>query len=159
MTAVTDTREQAYLDYRDKVAAYIRGKVNDHHEAEDLVSQDFVKVYQNWDSFDENKASLSTWIYTITHNTVVDYYRSRRVLAEYADHMDLEDFAAPEADDRLDLLADALMTLKERERDLIILHYYKGYKLTEVAERMEMSYINAKVIHKKALNKLREKLG
>ncbi|MBQ2739851.1 MAG: sigma-70 family RNA polymerase sigma factor [Oscillibacter sp.] len=159
MTAVTDTREQAYLDYRDKVAAYIRGKVNDHHEAEDLVSQVFVKVYQNWDSFDENKASLSTWIYTITHNTVVDYYRSRRVLAEYADHMDLEDFAAPEADDRLDLLADALMTLKERERDLIILHYYKGYKLTEVAERMEMSYINAKVIHKKALNKLREKLG
>ena len=159
MTAVTDTREQAYLDYRDKVAAYIRGKVNNHHEAEDLVSQVFVKVYQNWDSFDENKASLSTWIYTITHNTVVDYYRSRRVLAEYADHMDLEDFAAPEADDRLDLLADALITLKERERDLIILHYYKGYKLTEVAERMEMSYINAKVIHKKALNKLREKLG
>ena len=159
MTAAIDARERAYLDYRDKVAAYIRGKVNDHHEAEDLVSQVFVKVYQNWDSFDENKASLSTWIYTITHNTVVDYYRSRRVLAEYADHMDLEDFAAPEADDRLDLLADALMTLKERERDLIILHYYKGYKLTEVAERMEMSYINAKVIHKKALNKLREKLG
>ena len=159
MTAVVDARERAYLDYRDKVAAYIRGKVNDHHEAEDLVSQVFLKVFQKWDSFDETKASLSTWIYTITHNTVVDYYRSRRVLTQYADYMDFEDFAAPEVDDRLDLLADALLALKEKERDLIILHYYKGYKLKEVAEMMGMSYINAKVMHKKALNRLREKLG
>ena len=154
-----DCREQVYLDYHGKVTSYIRGKIYDPHEAEDLVSQVFLKIYQKWDSFDEKKASLSTWIYTITHNTVVDYYRSRRVLTEYADYMDFEDFSAPEVDDRLELLADALLTLKQKERDLIILHYYKGYKLKEVAEMMGMSYVNAKVIHKKALNRLREKLG
>ena len=47
------------------------------------------------------------------------------------------------------------MTLKERERDLILLHYYKGLTLKEVADKMGMSYINAKVIHKKALAALR----
>ena len=55
----------------------------------------------------------------------------------------------------LDTLADALMTLKTRERDLILLHYYKGLTLKEVAEKMGMSYINAKVIHKKALSGLK----
>ena len=58
-------------------------------------------------------------------------------------------------DDALDSLADALLALKERARDLIVLHYYFGHTLKEVAEMMGMSYINAKVIHKKALESLR----
>jgi len=58
-------------------------------------------------------------------------------------------------DDALDSLADALLALKERERVLIVLHYYTGHTLKEVAEMMGMSYINAKVIHKKALESLR----
>jgi len=58
-------------------------------------------------------------------------------------------------DDALDSLADALLALKERERVLIVLHYYPGHTLQEVAEMMGMYYINAKVIHKKALESLR----
>ena len=66
------------------------------------------------------------------------------------------ELSAPEKDrNMLDTLADALTTLKERERDLILLHYYKGLTLKEVADKMGMSYINAKVIHKKALSGLR----
>lgn len=145
--------EDIYLTYRDKVSAYIRGKVDDHHDAEDLVSQVFEKVYSKIHTFDETKASLSTWIYTITRNTVTDHYRTRHIHASYDEAYELP---APETDrDVLDTLADALLTLKERERDLILLHYYKGLTLKEVAEQMGMSYINAKVIHKKALSGLR----
>lgn len=150
MTAVT---EQIYLEYRDKVCSYIRGKVENYHDAEDLTAQVFEKIYSKLDSFDETKASLSTWIYTIARNTVTDFYRTRRIHAGYDEAYEL---AAPEQDrDILEELADALQTLKERERDLILLHYYKGLTLKEVADKMGMSYINAKVIHKKALDGLR----
>ena len=150
MTAVT---EQIYLEYRDKICSYIRGKVENYHDAEDLTAQVFEKVYSKLDSFDETKASLSTWIYTIARNTVTDFYRTRRIHAGYDEAYEL---AAPEQDrDILEELADALQTLKERERDLILLHYYKGLTLKEVADKMGMSYINAKVIHKKALAGLR----
>ena len=73
-----DASAQIYLDYHDKVSSYVRGKIQDHHEAEDIVSSVFVKVYQKLESFDPVKASLSTWVYAITRNTVVDYYRTRR---------------------------------------------------------------------------------
>lgn len=150
MTAGT---EQIYLEYRDKVCSYIRGKVENYHDAEDLTAQVFEKIYSKLDSFDETKASLSTWIYTIARNTVTDFYRTRRIHAGYDEAYEL---AAPEQDrDILEELADALQTLKERERDLILLHYYKGLTLKEVADKMGMSYINAKVIHKKALDGLR----
>lgn len=154
-TATADARERLYRDYHSKVAAFVAGKVENRHDAEDLVSDIFLKAYAKWDTYDPAKASLSTWIYTISHNTVVDYYRGRKNLVEYADYMDAEAFAAEEPDEQLEQLADALMKLKEKERDLIILHYYKGYTLKKVAERMGMSYINAKVIHKRALAALR----
>ena len=146
--------EQIYLQYHDKVRAYVRGKIQDPHGVEDLVSAVFMKIVQKLDSYDPTKSSVSTWVYTITRNTVTDHFRTRRTL------MALEDCMADEApeelnDGVLDSLADALMSLKEKERDLIVLHYYSGHTLKTVAEMMGMSYINAKVIHKKALESLR----
>lgn len=155
-----DADGRIYLEYRDKVAAYVRSKISNPHEAEDVVSSVFLRVYGRLDSYDPARASLSTWIYTITHNTVVDYYRGRRIHTEYAEYMDAEvdeiidDTDVSEA--LLDRLADALSTLKEKERDVIVLHYYKGHTLKVIAEMMGMSYINAKVLHAKALSRLRE---
>ena len=148
--------EQVYAEFYPKVSAYVRGKVANPHDTEEVVSAVFLKVVQKLDSFDLAKASLSTWVYTITRNTVTDFYRTRHTPMALEDYMLGEDASAGLNDDALDALADALLALKEKERDLIVLHYYKGYTLKAVAEMMGMSYINAKVIHKKALTGLRE---
>ena len=145
--------EQVYADYYPKVSAYVRSKIANHHDAEDLVSAVFAKVVQKLDSYDPAKASVSTWVYTITRNTVTDHFRTRRTLVALEDYM-VDEQPVEITDDALDSLADALLALKERERDLIVLHYYTGHTLKEVAEMMGMSYINAKVIHKKALTGL-----
>lgn len=142
---------QIYEEFQPKVRAYVRGKIHDPHDAEDLVSAVFMKVVQKLERFDPAKASVSTWVYTITRNTVTDYFRTRRSMVA------LEEYMVDETeltDDALDSLADALKSLKEKERDLIVLHYYSGHTLKTVAEMMGMSYINAKVIHKKALTSL-----
>ena len=131
----------------------MRGKIRDPHDAEDLVSAVFMKIVQKLDSFDPAKASVSTWVYTITRNTVTDYFRTRRSMVAFEDYM-VDEAPSELTDDVLDSLAEALMSLKEKERDLIVLHYYSGHTLKIVAEMMGMSYINAKVIHKKALTSL-----
>ena len=146
--------EQIYLQYHDKVRAYVRSKIQDPHDVEDLVSAVFMKIVQKLDSYDPAKASVSTWVYTITRNTVTDHFRARRALVALEDYM-VDEAPMELGYDALDSLADALLALKERERDLIVLHYYTGHTLKEVAEMMGMSYINAKVIHKKALENLR----
>lgn len=64
------TAEQIYLQYHDKVRAYVRGKNQDPHDVEDIVSAVFMKIVQKLDSYDPAKASVSTWVYTITRNTV-----------------------------------------------------------------------------------------
>ena len=150
--------EQIYLQYHDKVCAYMRGKIQDPYDVEDLVSAVFMKIVQKLDSYDPAKASVSTWVYTITRNTVTDHFRTRSTMVALEETM-ADEQPAELIDDALDILADALLALKERARDLIVLHYYTGHTLKEMAEMMGMSYINVKVIHKKALTVLRLVIG
>lgn len=153
-------KEQIYADYHEKVSGYVRGKLANGSDAEDIVSEVFLKVFGKLDSFDETKASLSTWIYHITRNTLTDYYRKRRSFGEIpemlADDENLEDSVISE--EMLECLADGLKSLDGRARNLIILHYYSGMKLKDIADKMGISYVYAKVLHKKALGSLRDYL-
>lgn len=159
---MTALGERLYLDYHGKVSAYVRGRIQDVHEAEDVVSAVFLKAMERLETYDENRASLSTWIYTITRSAVADYYRSRQRHGEYIDYMNAVPDIPFEEDDSealLARLAEGLGALREKERDILILHYYKGLTLKHSAELLGMSYINAKVLHKKALNRLREQFA
>ncbi len=150
-------KEKIYRDYHGKVFGYIRSKINSVQDAEDITADVFVKAFEKLDSFDESKASLSTWIYTITRNTLTDYFRTRKVLAEIPET--LEDDSSVENDvcnaEMLEILANALETLDERERDIIILRFYSGKTLKEITAQMGISYAYGKVLQNKALEKLR----
>lgn len=153
-------QEQIYLDYKEKVTRYISGKVPDPHMVEDLVSGVFVKAFAALPSFDAGKASVSTWIYTITRNVVIDYYRTSKQFSELTE-LPAEDKGIEEqvlSEEMLERLADALLRIEKRERDLIILHYYSGHTLKVTADIMHMSYSYAKLIHGSALKKLRRLL-
>jgi len=151
-------QEQIYIDYSPKVIRFVSSKVGDHNQVEDLVSQIFVKVYSNWDKFDAAKASISTWIYTIANNTVLDYYRTRRVFEEVPEEIVDDKKGLDESilnEEMLETLAFALENLPQRERDLVILHYYHNLTLKEIAQKLGMSYANVKIVHKKALDKMK----
>lgn len=65
----TEEREALYTAYSEKVRGYVFGKVANRHDAEDLVSDVFLKAYEKYPTFDADRASVSTWLYTITRNT------------------------------------------------------------------------------------------
>ena len=158
---LSEQQETLYLEYHDKVFRLIMGKVNNEVVAQDLTSDVFVKVCSKLDTFDGNKASVSTWIYRIAQNTVIDYYRTRKVYAEVPEEIPYEGEIDDDLlnDEMLTELAEALKQLPERDRDLIILHYYRGMTLKEAAERIGMSYSNAKLVHNKSLVTLQRLLS
>lgn len=160
MQLTEEARAAIYEEYYRKVFGYIRGKVNNTTLAEDLSSDVFLKIYEKLDSFDETKASVSTWIFTITRNRLIDYYRTRKVFDEIPETF--EDGSRIEEDvcnkESLGTLADALEHLDERKRDIIILRYYSGVSLKEIAERMGISYTYVKVLQTQAMTELRRYL-
>lgn len=157
MTVTEQFKTDIYTDYYKKVLGYLKSQVNNTETAQDIASDVFIKVYEKLDSFDESKASLSTWIFTITRNKLTDFYRTRRVLSEvpetYAEPGSFEDDICSESE--LETLADALDSLDERERDIIVLRYYSGMTLKDIAQRMGISYAYIKTLHNRALSQLR----
>lgn len=150
-------KTKIYEEYSVKVRNFIISKVNDFNLAEDLTSDVFVKVYSKLDSFDSKKASLSTWIFTITRHTLIDYYRTRKVNEELPEDLTYEeDDEGVCTEENLQTLKEGLKSLSEKERDLIILHYYSKETLKEIANKMNISYAYAKVLHAKALLKLKK---
>lgn len=158
MLITEQLKTDIYRDYYHKIRGYIQSKVSDSELAEDLCADVFVKVYEKLDTYDESVASLSTWIFTIARNRLTDHYRTRRVMPEvpetYAAPISLEDDVCNASE--LETLADALESLDERERDIVVFRYYSGMTLKEIAQKMNISYAYVKVLHNKALSELRK---
>ena len=152
---------QIYSDYHGKIMGYIRARVTRWADAEDLCSDVFEKIQRKLEDFDDTKASVSTWIFTITRNTVIDYFRRNKPTEELDENLsdELEIDEDLLNNETLSELAAALKALPEELRDLIVLRYYDGKPLTEVAELMGLSYGAVKLRHQSALAKLRKTLG
>lgn len=160
MADIDLAKENIYRDYHSKVLGYIRSKINNLQDSEDLAADVFVKVYEKYDSFDNTKASVSTWIFTITRNAVIDYFRTSKDYDEVPETIAADTSVEDEVcnNDMLDSLAKALRNLDERERDIIVMRYYEGVSLKDIADKMGISYAYVRVLQKKALQALRDYL-
>lgn len=152
-----DEKDRIYREYNNKVFCYLRSKGLNETDAEDLCANVFVKFYDNADSFDSNKASPSTWIYRITHNTLIDFWRTSKQHSELDEEIPYKDETLDNllSEETLTELGKALMQLEDRERALVVLVYYDGKTLKEAAEILKMSYSNSKLVMKKALSELK----
>lgn len=155
--------DKIYREYYPKVYQYLVNRMSNTYDAEDMAQTVMLKVFSKLETFDASKSALSTWIFNITRNTLIDHQRSMAI----RNHEEIPDTLADDSPDLLDSmimeqeqeqLADALEKLTRDERDLIILHYYKEYTLLKVAELMNKPYGQIKRLHMKALQKLRTDL-
>ena len=155
--------DQIYREFYPKVYQYLVNRMGSVHDAEDMAQTVFVKVFTKLDTFDAEKSSLSTWIFNITRNTLIDHQRSMTLRI----HDEIPETLADDSPDMLEgiimeqeqeRLADALEKLTREERDLIVLHYYNEYTLLQISEMMRRPYGQIKRLHMKALDKLRNQM-
>ena len=152
--------EKLYREFYPKVLGYVRSKVSPS-DAEDVAANVFVKVYANLSRYDARRASLSTWIYTITRNTVIDHWKGMECvplsLEEQPEYLTTEDGAG--MDDELQALSEAMEKLTDMQRNVVILHYYYGLQHNEIARRLGLSAANTRKLCSLALGSLRKNIN
>ena len=114
--------EQIWEEFSDKLYRFILAKVNDKELAKDLLQEVFIKIHSNIDSLD-NADVLSSWLFTITRNTVYDYYRSKKAYKKEKKQLELDGFGFE--DDEINSLCETclylfLEELPEKYREAII---------------------------------------
>jgi len=111
-------------------------------DAEDILQESFLYAFKNLHRFDSGKASLKTWLYTITISRCRNTYRRKRFhLVDITQWFGLQ-IKAPSAEmpeaavirrDASESIAEALGELSPRLREAIVLRYGQGLTYREIA--------------------------
>ncbi len=139
------------LKYQHKIISLVGRYVHDHHEAQDVAQEAFIKAYRALGNF-RGDSAFYTWLYRIAINTAKNYLvaRSRRppgsdVEIDDAEHYEgdnaLKDLATPEGGLRARELEravnEAVANLPEELRTAIMLREYDGLSYEDIASIMD----------------------
>lgn len=153
---------EIYDAYARPLYAFIYYKVHHRQTAEDLLGQVWLKAVENLDRFNEKRGRISSWLYRIARNQVIDHYRRHVPGADIEDVWGLADPASAEtdADTRLkvDMVREHLTRLKPTEREIVIMRVWQELSYAEIAEIVGKSQGNCKVIYSRAVAKLRDSM-
>lgn len=162
---------ELYDEYAPKIYRYVYFKVSGATEAEDLTAEVFLKTweYVQRHTGDTTKriGNFRAFVYRLARNIVVDYYRNRAERELLADTEAMERVPAPEHKNvaasvslnfDMHLVEQALKSLKDDYRELVILKYIEGLSTVEIARITDKSKGAVRVTLHRALNALREEM-
>ena len=140
---------------------FIRRRVSDEMVAEDILQEVFLKIHQHGDELQDVK-KLEGWIYQITRNAIIDFYRNARPMSTL-DVPEVQELPEELADD--DIVSELLPcvcamvnNLPEQDRQAIVLTEYQGLTQKEFGERVGLSFSGAKSRVQRAREKLKQQL-
>jgi RNA polymerase sigma-70 factor (ECF subfamily) len=154
-----------YDHYFDPVYTYVRYRLPDPTQADDVTAQIFERVLAALARYEPEQAAFAVWLFTIARNTVTDHLRTlrrRRWLSFDQLHEHACDRAQPEEtvirrEEQQRLLA-ALAQLPDRERDLLALKFAGQLTNRRIAALTGLTESNVGVILFRALRRLRTEL-
>lgn len=157
------------LRYEEALLRYIRRiSYATKEDAEDILQEVFLSVYQNLNDFDES-LKFSSWIYRIAHNKTISAWRktkSRPKIISADEDNDLFKFIPSEENILKDLekkcdakiLKKVLSKMDEKYRDALVLKFLEDKDYKEISDILKKPMGTVATLINRAKNKLRQEL-
>lgn len=139
-------------------------------EAEDLVQDVFIFIQRKCGIFDSSKSTARSWIVQMAYHRAIERRRHLAHRRFYA-QVELGRHAAPlvgtpttetdyspEAVFGRNGLERVLEALSEDQRETLRLHFFEGYSLAEIAQKLEQPFGNVRHHYYRALDTLRKQM-
>jgi RNA polymerase sigma-70 factor (ECF subfamily) len=129
---------EVYLAHAPALLAYARSLTGgDRSRAEDIVQETFIRACRHPEALDPERGSPRPWLFTVARHVAVDSHRARAARPVEVGDAPLALVAVPDDDiDRaLDtwLVAEALASLSEKHREVLLLTFYRQRSVAETA--------------------------
>ena len=154
--------EEFYDKHYFNVYRYICKRIGVTEDAKDLTSEIFLSCFKSYDKYDSSKSSLTSWLYIITNNRLKNYYRDKKIFESidncindvalsYDDDLDKSVYL----DELRETLADALTSLPERSRQIMVMKYFDEKSTEEIANALGLTPVNVRVIATRSIKQLK----
>ena len=151
--------EYLYDNYSPAIYGVIYNVLREEEASNDALQEVFVKIWNNFDTYDPIKSRLYTWMLNIARNHSIDRLRSKTT----ADRKDLKkdkDFVErqqqPEPFVEGIGLRKLVDHLEEDQKIVIDLLYFQGFTQAEAAEELNIPLGTVKSRVRIAIHKLRK---
>ena len=137
--------------YRNQVHAQALRHINDFQIAEDIVQETFLQVYQRLETLEDPKL-FSKWLHVIVNRRCIAWLRKNRLQIGSLEETDISEIekeaysryvaaehAETTAEAQRDLVQKLLAKLKERDREVITLHYFEEMTSSEIGTFLGVS--------------------
>lgn len=162
----TGAFDKLYSHYLDPIFRFVYMKVSRQEEAEDLTHEIFLTAWQNIPNYKFKGFPLSSWLYQIARNRVIDHYRLKKnnISLEQADP-DAELMKASfsieadlDADLQLEKVRVAIKKLTDDQQDVLLMRFMEELSHKEIALAINKSEGAVRLIQHRAINELKRVL-
>jgi len=154
---------QLYRRHYDVIFRYCAHRLFDRAAAEDVTSEVFLKMVENFYSFRGNDAQFRNWLYRIATNAVNNHMRKtnrrKSLLKTACEQANDQTTDCEESSRKLVLMQEAMLSLKPRYQTIITLRFFENLKMIEIAEVLGSSPGTVRSQLARALAKLRAKMN
>lgn len=157
--------QQAFSYLYDNYAPALNGVifrlVEDRALAEDILQEVFVKIWNNFSSYDKSKGRLFTWMINLTRNLAIDTMRSKgykkqgKISGDENSVSNIQDSFNISQFDSMGI-RDQLKNLKPDQRIVIDLAYFNGFTQDEIAKQIGIPLGTVKTRMRTAILELRK---
>ena len=153
-----------FSDFAPRLKAFARRMGAEAHVADDLAQDVMLTVWRQAARFDRQKASASTWIFTIARNRRIDMIRRERRPAYDPREPAPDESMEPQADDALhslrqgEALRRMVAELPEEQSEVLRLAFYEDKSHGVIAEELNLPLGTVKSRIRLAMSKLRSML-
>jgi RNA polymerase sigma-70 factor (ECF subfamily) len=150
-----------YDMYVDRVYRHVYYRVGNVADAEDLTQRVFLKAWQAIDRYKRRASPFLAWLMTISHNLVVDFYRTKKDKAYLEADVTANDLtSSPEriAETRFDQqqLRRAILQLRGEQQQVVLMRFIEGFEFKEIASLLGKSEGAIRVMLHRALARLQQ---
>lgn len=148
--------------YQKKTYWHIRRIVISHDDADDVLQNTFIKVWENLSKFRED-SKLYTWIYRIATNEALQFIQKKKqnfnitlddVSYELSSHLTAENYF--DGNNIALKLQQAILTLPNKQRIVFNMKYYENMKYEDMKDLLETSVGALKASYFHAVKKIEE---
>ena len=156
-----------YLRHYDAIFRYCAHRLFERTTAEDITSEVFLKMVENFQTFDGNEKQFRNWLYRIATNAVNEHIRKttrRSAILTWVWHgsgkagVD-EGIAADESQGNQAVIKKALRMLKPEEQAIVTMRFFENMKTEEIAEVVGTSASTVRSQLSRAIEKLRKHIS
>ena len=147
---------ESVLLYADNVYRFIVKNLRHTEDAEDIVQSAFEKLWIHKDSVETAKAK--SYLFTVAYHLLIDHTRKAKRISIQESFENDTQTAYQENKALKKVLHDALATLSETQRSLVLLKDYEGYSYEEIGEITKLTTDQVRVYLHRARLKLRNYL-